>query len=52
MKKPVHILIIMILLLLTFFLYNKQLASVPLLLISFYLFTIVGCKISLFKKNK
>ncbi|SEM92324.1 hypothetical protein SAMN04487786_2858 [Paenisporosarcina quisquiliarum] len=52
MKKPVHILVIIILLLLTIFLYNKQLASIPLLLISFYLFTVVGSKISLFKKNK
>jgi len=52
MKKPVHILVIILLLLLTIFLYNKQLASIPLLLISFYLFIIVGWKISLFKKNK
>ncbi|MFJ7825563.1 hypothetical protein SAMN05518871_10476 [Psychrobacillus sp. OK028] len=52
MRKPVHFMVIVILLLLTIFLYNKQLASIPLLLISFYLFVIVGAKISLFKKNK
>ena len=52
MKKPAHILVIIILLLLTVFLYNKQLASIPLLLISIYLFVIAGQKISLFKKNK
>jgi len=52
MKKPIHIMSFIILLLLTIFLYNKQLASIPLLLISFYLFVIAGRKVSLFKKNK
>lgn len=52
MKKPVQMMVIIVLLLTTIWLYNKRLASIPLLLLSFYLFSIVGRKISLFKKNK
>lgn len=52
MKKSIHIMVIIILLLLTILLYNKQLGSIPLLGLSFYLFAIGYSEISLFKKNK
>ncbi|WP_186321448.1 hypothetical protein [Bacillus sp. FJAT-22090] len=52
MKKPIHMMVIIILLLLTIFLYNRRLASIPLILLSFYLFSLAGVKLSLFKKNK
>ncbi|WP_192797450.1 hypothetical protein [Psychrobacillus glaciei] len=52
MKIVIHIMVIIVLLLLTVFLYNKQLGSIPLLFISFYLFLLATSKNSFFKKNK
>ena len=52
MKTPIHIMIMIIFLLLTILLYNKQLGAIPLLLLSFYLFALAFNKLFLFKKNK
>ena len=51
MKKPIHIMVIIILLLLTFFLYNKKLGSIPLLILSIYLFGYGWFKNIIFSKR-
>ncbi|WP_169834555.1 hypothetical protein [Paenisporosarcina indica] len=38
MKNSLHIVVILACLVVTFFLYNKQMGSIPLLLLSIYLF--------------
>ena len=38
MKTSIHFVIVFAFLAVTFFLYNKQMGSIPLLLLSFYLF--------------
>ena len=38
MKKSIHFIIILVCLVITFILYNKQIGSIPLLILSIYLF--------------
>jgi len=52
MKNSIHILVVLTCLILTFFLYNKQLGSIPLLLLSIYLFYFGLFKLREAKNNK
>lgn len=51
MSKYTHYFIIILCLVLTFFLYNKALASIPFLILSFYLFYFGWSQLSSRKKK-
>jgi len=52
MKNGIHIIVILTGLIATFFLYNKQLGSIPLILLSIYLFYFGLLKLREGKNNK
>ena len=52
MKNSLHLVVILACLVLTFFLYNKQMGSIPLLILSLYLFYFGWLKLRQVKNNK
>lgn len=52
MKKFVPSIILIGLLIATYFMYNKQLGAIPILLLAFYLFYVVYARIKLSKTTK
>ncbi|PUB12979.1 hypothetical protein C8K15_10892 [Paenisporosarcina sp. OV554] len=52
MRRVIHIIVILTCLVLTFFLYNKQMGSIPLIILSIYLFYFGWLKIRESKNSK
>ncbi|BAK17825.1 hypothetical protein SSIL_3402 [Solibacillus silvestris StLB046] len=52
MQQYVHYILILACLIATFFLYNRQLAAIPLLLLSFILFYVAYKKVTNLKNKK
>ena len=52
MKQYIHYILILACLVATFFLYNKQLAAIPLLLLSLFLFYVAYKKVTKLKNKK
>ncbi|MCZ8538605.1 MULTISPECIES: hypothetical protein [Paenisporosarcina] len=52
MKNTIHYVVILACLIVTFFLYNKQMGSIPLLILSIYLFYFGWLRVRESKNNK